>query len=129
SLGNPTTYTVGSGPVSLAAADLTKTGKIDLIVVNQNDNTVQVLANDGTGKFIPQAPIQTGRHPTGVVLGDFNGDGNIDMAVSHNGNGGPLLTDQGVTVFISRGNRTFFTPTEYLPGTNAVAIASGDFDG
>ncbi len=43
------TFATGSVPVSVTAADVNGDGKPDLIVANQNDNTVSVLLNTTTG--------------------------------------------------------------------------------
>ncbi len=43
------TFATGSGPNSVTAADVNGDGKPDLIVANQNDNTVSVLLNTTTG--------------------------------------------------------------------------------
>ena len=49
----PTTYTVGNGPVGIAAADLNSDGLIDLVVSNSTDSTISMLAGDmqGTANF------------------------------------------------------------------------------
>ena len=46
------TLSVGSGPDSVAAADVNGDGKVDLICANYYDNTLTVLTNDGSGGFV-----------------------------------------------------------------------------
>jgi len=66
-------FTVGEGPVALVSSDLRNSGNLDLAVLNQTDNTVSVLLNQGlnvttqfvaaTGSPISLATIQSGTKP------------------------------------------------------------------
>ncbi|MGB2589436.1 MAG: hypothetical protein WAJ96_02215, partial [Candidatus Acidiferrum sp.] len=47
-----TSYNVGVGPVALTAADFRDVGLLDLAVVNEIDNTLTILQNQGTGTFL-----------------------------------------------------------------------------
>lgn len=58
-------FTVGKGPVALASADLRGSGNQDLAVVNQDDNSITILLNQGTGAVsqfdqAPGSPIVLG---------------------------------------------------------------------
>jgi hypothetical protein len=62
-----------------------------------------------------------GSSPTSVAVGDFNGDGKADLAVTITG---------GVEVFLGNGDGTFQTPTKvYAAGTGPQSVAVGDFNG
>jgi hypothetical protein len=66
-----TTYNVGAGPVALVAADLENRGLLDLAVVNELDNTVSILLNQGgtqAGTFAQPStsPISLGAARTGA---------------------------------------------------------------
>jgi hypothetical protein len=139
----PQQYPVGLNPVSITLADLTGTGKLDILVVNQGigsgtDSTLTVLSNNGAGAFLPAGTIPVGALPTKVVAGDFNRDGHLDLAVSHLGNGGGGLSfpagqpnlEGGVTLLIGNGDRTFRTPAE-IPAaqeTFGADLAVADFN-
>jgi hypothetical protein len=56
-----------------------------------------------------------------IVAADFNGDGNLDIAVTY------LGTTTGVAVLFGRGNGTFHAP-EVLSGTDPNWIAVGDLN-
>ena len=71
------TYTVGSGPHSVTAADVNGDGRVDLICANFNDNTLSVLTNDGNGGFGYRATYNVGALPSSVVAADVNGDGHL----------------------------------------------------
>ena len=47
------------------------------------DNTVSVLLGNGDGTFQPQVTYAVGSVPDAIVAGDFNGDGQLDLAVAN----------------------------------------------
>jgi FG-GAP-like repeat len=55
------------------------------------DSTVGVLLGKGDGTFAPQTTYATGFTPFSVAVGDFNGDGILDLAVAND-----LLNTVGV---------------------------------
>jgi hypothetical protein len=82
------TFAVGHNPVNLAAGDFDGDGTLDIVTANQDSNDVSVLLGNGDGTF--QAPRTymaggSGAAPSGVAVGDFNGDGLPDLAVSLKG--------------------------------------------
>src|SRR5579863_7077923 len=72
----------GSDPVSVVAGDFTGDGFADLAVASNVQIWVSVLLNkgDGTGTFEAAVSHEAGTYPTGVAVGDFNGDGKLDLA-------------------------------------------------
>jgi hypothetical protein len=63
-----------------------------------------------------------GAHPVAIAAGDFNGDGNVDLAVANDG--------KTVSVLLGHGDGTFGKAAEYaigvIPGQIAVADVNGD---
>jgi hypothetical protein len=121
-------FAVGNGPISLAAGTLKGIGTpIDLVVVNESDNTISILLGKGDGTF-PQiaGPFATqtpaGGNPTGVVIGDFNKDGMLDLAVAD-------LQAQEVSIFLGNGDGTFQTAKTYAAGANPTSVVMADFNG
>jgi FG-GAP-like repeat len=118
----------GSSPVSVVVADLTGTGKLDIITANSGDNTISILANNGDGTFTAAntTTVVVGLNPTQIVAGKFDNSGHVSLAVSHNG-GGASVFARGVSLLLGNGDRTFKPKQEILPGINAVALVAGNF--
>ena len=68
----------------------------------------------------------TGEFPSSVAVGDFNGDGILDLAVANY----EYSETGSVTVLLGNGDGTF-SPTASNPsaGEGAISIAVGDFNG
>ena len=112
----------GTNPVALARGDFNRDGKLDLAVLNQNDNTVSILLGNGDGTFAAGAVLNTGKRPRAVAVGDFNEDGNLDLVVANG-------ADSTVSIFFGDGTGGF-TPAPQLVNTvNPVSIVVGDFNG
>jgi hypothetical protein len=61
-------------------------------------------------------------------MGDFNGDGNVDLAVANHGYA-PLGDDGNVCILLGNGDGTFQAAKNFPAGKNPSFIAVGDFDG
>ena len=123
------TYPVGVAPRSIAVADFNGDAKLDLVVANENDNTVSVLLNRGNGTFQNQVVYDTGPAPASVVAADFNGDGKPDLAVA---NGGSPLNGLGpglVSVLLNNGDGTFANKVDYESGPYPISVVAADFRG
>src|SRR5438046_706978 len=123
---------VGTTPVWIAVGDFNGDGKPDLAVANVNSDTVSVLLGNGDGTF-QQPPLivpSGGALPNGVVVGDFDGDHKLDLAVANSGNPNLIPPDPGnVAVLLGNGDRTFQAPQTYAVGHTPLTVAVGDFDG
>jgi hypothetical protein len=73
---------VGSQPLGLDAADFNSDGKLDVLVANSIDQTVQLLIGTGTGSFTATAPLALGGNTLAVFAGDLDGDGFSDAVVT-----------------------------------------------
>ena len=123
-------YTVGVKPTAIASAAFTSSGRPDLAVTNQNDNSVSVLVQDQNNTFTPKIDPATGKNfatgsgPAGIAVGDFNRDGNQDIAVTNQTE--PTNT---VSILLGNGDGTFRAHNDFPGGSGPVGIVAGNFTG
>jgi hypothetical protein len=127
---------VGDQPNLVVAGDIDGDGDLDLLTSNYYDNTVSVRLNGGnnqgtnTGVFAAPAvspEVAVGYGPTSLLLGDIDGDGDLDLAVPNQSN--------TVSIRLNGGNATgtntgiFSGSQEVAVGNNPLGAALGDVDG
>jgi hypothetical protein len=117
----PVSGFIGAVPGSVAAADFTGHGEIDLAAVGPID-TVLVFEGNGDGTF--RAPLQYFVEPfaDSIVAGDFAGNGRIDLAVLSSFTG-------ALSVLLNNGDGTFEPASHYSVARGSTAIAAGDCTG
>jgi hypothetical protein len=80
-------FLVGSNPVALAVGDFNGDGYPDVAVADLSNNYVTILVNSagtGSSRFLPNpATFPVGISPESLAVGDFNGDGKLDLAVAN----------------------------------------------
>jgi hypothetical protein len=104
----------------LAAPDVNNDHKADLILTGGQTGGSVMLGN-GDGSFKPQIPFPRGCVAT--TFGDFNHDGNLDIAgPSGDGEG------NGVIVCLGKGDGTFGDPVVYDQGIQHNFVLAGDFN-
>jgi hypothetical protein len=118
-------FGVGAGPHSVARGDFNGDGIADLATANFDSGNVTVLLGNGSGGFDPASisPSTMGANPIAVAVGDFNGDGNQDLAVANLGGGVTVLLGNG------SGGFTVSTGSPFAAGMEPEAVAVGDFNG
>src|SRR5262245_22119921 len=72
--------------------------------------------------FHPAVPYGAGDGPLSVAMGDFNGDGQQDLAVANN-------VSNNVSVLLGQGNGTFAGTGNYTVRDGPCSLAVGDFNG
>jgi hypothetical protein len=71
----------------------------------------------------PHEPrYSTGAGPSSVAVGDFNGDGKLDLAIAY-------YSDNSVSVLLGNGDGTFQERLDYPTGRSLLSLAVGDFNG
>jgi hypothetical protein len=79
----PTTNGIFIGPSAMTTGDLNGDGKVDLVISDQEDNSVSILLGNGDGSFQNPLEFATGTFAGGVAAADFNGDGRLDLAIAN----------------------------------------------
>ena len=121
-------FTTGTNPYCVAIGDLDGDGKPDLAVANYTSSTVSVFRNtstSGTVSFAAKFDFTTGTNPQSVAIGDLDGDGKPDLAVTNSGSA-------TVSVFrntSTSGTVSFSAKVDFIMGTNPKSVAIGDLDG
>jgi hypothetical protein len=119
-------HPVGQNPLMIALGDFNGDGKLDVAVTNANTNDVSILLGNGDGTFAdaPGSPFQAGKAPEAIVTADFNGDGNLDLAIVNS----PPNT---VTLLLGHGDGSFVAgrASPITVGNFPTGIVAADFNG
>jgi len=118
-------YTVGGGPLSIAAGSFRGNGVIDLAVpTNQGGGGLAILLGNNNGTFQPAVLYNTPNNAYAVALGDFNNDGKLDVALSIVNSG----TLGFVTLMPGNGDGTFSNQVTLAAGDLPYGIVAADFN-
>jgi hypothetical protein len=119
-----TYYPAGQRPYRVVAAELTKSGNVDLAVADYLGNQVSILLGNGDGTL--QKPLRFSvPGPISLAAGDFNEDGNLDLAVVEDVGTG----DGTIAIFLGDGKGRFKLSASYSLGPVSVSVAVADFNG
>src|SRR5438445_5242597 len=79
-----------------------------------------------TVSFIARADLEVGTNPRSVAVGDVNGDGRLDLAVT---NASSYDVPGTVSVLLGNGDGTFQSALSFAAGSDPRSVAVGDFNG
>jgi hypothetical protein len=130
----PTSFVFSSGLYAntLAVGDFLGNGNLDLAVANSpNGLPIDIVLGCGDGAF-NQGPLSANGNVAGAYMpavGDFNGDGKLDIAVTGGGYG--FSIGHVVTILLGNGDGTFRLAqnSTFPTGSNPWAIVAADFNG
>lgn len=112
---------------AIAAGDLTGDGRPDVVVANRSDwstDASKVYVNDGKGRFAESRLLAGGSaKAVAVALGDYNGDGHLDIVLG-------TLARYPNYLLLNDGTGRFPRAAPFGPDTDVSGnyIAAGDLD-
>jgi hypothetical protein len=115
------TVSVGAGASAPQLGDIDGDGDLDVVVANRKDATVSICLNGGnatgsnTGVFSKGTLLSVSAQPSRPVLGDVDGDGDLDLLLSSPSDS--RYAEGLVTVWLNGGNAT---------GSNTGIFSSGN---
>ena len=116
-------YATGTAPAVVLAYDFNRDHKLDLVTANYNNGqtgSVSILLGKGDGTFGTHTEYTAGTGPDGLVLGNFNGDKNIDLAVAD-------LIGGTMSILPGNGDGTFGAPANFTAEKYPLGIGAGNF--
>ncbi len=121
----------GKGPVHVEAADMDADGDLDLLVSemgfvfpnNDKIGTVVILENDGRQHFKRREILTNTTRVTDMRAADFDGDGQLDLAV------GQFGYDQGEVRWMRRTGPWTFDSEILLDLSGDINVCVADFNG
>ncbi|MGB2628553.1 MAG: FG-GAP-like repeat-containing protein [Candidatus Acidiferrum sp.] len=119
--------------VFVAVGDFNGDGIPDLAVATGTNTsgtvvgtTVSILLGNGDGTFQAAVNYPAHNQPFAIVVGDFNGDGNLDLAVDN-------LSSSDVSILLGDGQGKFSAPVNYktfnTSGPDSIAVGDVNNDG
>jgi hypothetical protein len=121
---------VPDSPHEPALGDINGDGKLDLAFASHNTYAVTLLLGDGRGGFAlaPTSPIvmkdAQQPHTHGLALGDFSGDGKLDLVTANNDD-----NDVSVALGDGRGGFTRAPKSPFTVGKSPYPLTVGELNG
>ena len=115
------TYAVGQNPAMGVAADFNNDGIPDLAIPIDYGASVALLLGKGDGTFPSNGSGTTtgGVAPDSIAVGDFNRDGNLDVASSD-------INSVNLMVELGNGKGGFGAPSYYFGDAGSQFVATAD---
>ena len=114
-------------PTGITLADMNGDGALDLVVAENVTSSVAISLGNGDGTFQPPHAFAVGGLATAVAVGDFNGDGKMDVAATVYAVADGQAGD--IAVLLGNGRGKLGAATLYPMGAMPSAIIARDADG
>ncbi|MDW7695248.1 FG-GAP-like repeat-containing protein [Flammeovirgaceae bacterium SG7u.132] len=115
-------YSTGSNASSMVSGDFNQDGLLDLAVCMENSsaNLQLLLRSSDNSAMDVTFPQDAGVYPSKIRVGDFDADGNTDLA---------CITGDEITIMENAGSAIFVDKGSYFVGDTPFDLAIGDFNG
>src|SRR5690606_30256590 len=102
--------------------DFDEDGNLDFVTADNNAGTVSLYRGNGDGTFKSRITLFNGGSTLGYVQeGDFNGDGEIDLAAT--------FDDGRIRILQGNGDGTFKLGGTYFAGDTGLSMEAADING
>ena len=124
-------FPCGDSPFNFAIGDVNNDGRPDLAIVNSPSSATRsgkdgltILLGNGTGGFktMTGSTFATGKIPNRVAIGDVNGDGISDIAVSS-------IDGDNITLFMMSKSSSVASSSTIAVGSKPKGLAIRDLNG
>ena len=115
-------------PQSIAVGDYNRDGKLDLAVADagkkptgSGKGRISLLFGNGDGTFQGEQFVDAGAFPYDIAAADFDGDGNLDLALTN--------AEGGLGVYLGNGDGTFQPEIDYATDLGPLGLTVADING
>jgi hypothetical protein len=116
-----------NAPLGIAVGDINGDGLPDVVVVNSGSNSVSVFKNTSTAgaiNFAPKVDFATANSPSSLTLGDYNGDGKLDIMVTNTGSNSVSVIRNTSTVAVI----SFAGKQDFITGNSPSGVSLKDIN-
>ncbi|MEW6305980.1 MAG: tandem-95 repeat protein [Verrucomicrobiota bacterium] len=139
----PLNFAAGSGPISVALADVDGNGKLDIAVANSVSGTISLFENTSTPGSVAvalAASFGSGITTRSLAFGDVDGDGRPDLVVANQSidrvavlrnthiSLPPIVNPLAPPISVGLGANSFAPRISYVTGKDPYGIAVNDLD-
>jgi FG-GAP-like repeat/IPT/TIG domain/FG-GAP repeat len=133
----PTLTIPGASFWGVVVGDFNRDGKTDLVVDDPQSNAIRTLQGNGDGTFTQTHVVFVGSgldENQQLVMGDFDGNGTLDVAVLTNGQPVGTVELGAITILLGQGDGSFDRKTAFpagyvfLPQGDSTSLGVGDFN-
>ena len=130
-LSSKTDFATGTTPQGVALGDIDGDGKPDLTVANNASNDISVFRNTSStgaisaGSFAADVTFAIGANGSGVAVGDLDGDGKLELAVSHSTH---VAVFRNTSTSGTIDGSSLAAKVDFSAGSGPSAVAIGDLD-